>query len=141
MIEKFSDYESTQYLEEEGDFVFEVTDYELTDSASGEFQVAKFTVKCDDGILTLRHSLNPKARWSYNNLIRACLHLTKEQAKTFELDYAAIGQQLVGKKFIGTVEAQTYEKNIKKPLDDGTFEDAIEVRTGYKIIQYNEYSK
>lgn len=138
MIEKFSDFEGNNYLEQEGTFDFEVVNYELVDSSTSEFKVAKFDVKCDEGILTIRHSLNPKARWSYNNLIKCCLHLTKEQTKTYELDYETIGNQLVGTRFIGIVEAQTYEKNIKKPLDDGTFEDAVETKIGYKIVEYQE---
>lgn len=138
MIEKFSDFEGNNYLEQEGTFEFTVQNYELTDSAKGDFKVAKFDVKCEDGMMTIRHSLNPKARWSYNNLIKACLHMTKEQAKSFELDYETIGQQLVGKNFVGDVEAQTYEKSIKIPLDDGTFEDGVETKTGYKIVAYHE---
>jgi hypothetical protein len=91
----------------------------------------------DAGKTTLYHSLNPKARWSYNNLIKACLKLdTPEKIAAFELDYTTIGQTLVGTTFIGVVKKDTYLKDIKRPLDDGTFETAAEERTSYKITEY-----
>ena len=136
MKEKFADYEGSKFLDCEGEFEFEITDYELTDGKAAP--VAKFDCKSDEGTTTIRHSLSPKARWSYNNLIRACLKLTKEQAKTFELDYETIGKDLVGKKFIGVVEAEVYSKEVKVPLDDGTFETTMEDRTAYRITEYKE---
>ena len=136
MVEKFSDYEGTQYLNKEGEFEFEIMEYELKDSKKGE-PMAVFTAKCDEGQTTLYHSLNPKARWSYNNLIKCCLKLTAEKAKTFELDYETIGIQLVGKKFIGTVECDSYTKIVKKPNDDGTFTETEEVKDSYKVVSYS----
>ena len=35
MVEKFSDYESVGFLSKEGEFEFEITDYELKDSKNG----------------------------------------------------------------------------------------------------------
>lgn len=137
MIEKFSDYESAGFLNKDGEFEFEITNYELKDSSKGD-PMAVFEVKTtDDGSkATIYHSLNPKARWSYNNLIKACLKLTPEKIKTFELDYEVIGQDLVGKKFIGHVEKQSYEKAIKVLQEDGTYADSTEVRESYKIVSY-----
>jgi hypothetical protein len=136
MIEKFSDFESVGYLNKEGEFVFEVMEAELKDSSAGN-TMAVFTVKSDEGQTTLYHTLSPKARWSYNNLIKACLNLdTREKINSFECDYELIHNQLIGKKFIGVVKAETYTKEVKKPLDDGTFEEAIEEKTSYKIKEY-----
>lgn len=136
MIEKFSDYESAGYLSQEGEFEFEVKDYELKDSKAGN-AMAVFTVEAPEGQSTLYHSLSPKARWSYNRLIKACLKLdTKEKIEAFELDYETVGRQLVGKKFIGVVTCESYQKEIKKPLDDGTFETGYETRDSYKITEY-----
>lgn len=138
MIEKFSDYESAGFLSQEGEFEFEVMDYELKDSKSGT-SMAVFNVKSDAGQSTIYHSLNAKARWSYNNLIKACLKLnTKEKIEAFSCDYETIGHDLVGKKFIGTVKEETYQKQVKVPLDDGTFEDGVEEKISYKIIAYKE---
>ena len=138
MIEKFSDYESAGFLSQEGEFEFEVMDYELKDSKSGT-PMAVFNVKSDAGQSTIYHSLNAKARWSYNNLIKACLKLnTKEKIESFSCDYETIGHELVGKKFIGTVKEETYQKQVKVPLDDGTFEDGVEEKISYKIIAYKE---
>ena len=138
MVEKFSDYESAGYLAQTGTFVFEVKDYELKDSKSGT-PMAVFTVEAPEGQTTLYHSLNPKARWSYNNLIKACLKLnTKAKVDAIECDYEIIGNQLVGKKFKGTVERQPYEKEVKIPLDDGTFETCTEKKDCYKIVSYDE---
>ena len=138
MIEKFSDYEGAGFLSQEGEFEFEVMDYELKDSKSGT-PMAVFNVKSDAGQSTIYHSLNAKARWSYNNLIKACLKLnTKEKIEAFSCDYETIGQDLVGKKFLGTVEEQTYQKQVKVPLDDGTFEDGVEEKISYKIVSYKE---
>lgn len=138
MVEKFSDYESVGFLSKEGEFEFEITDYELKDSKNDNM-MAVFNVKSDEGQSTIYHSLNPKARWSYNNLIKACLKLnTKEKINSFSCDYETIGNELVGKKFIGVVEEQTYEKQVKIPLDDGTFEDGVEEKTSYKIVSYKE---
>lgn len=142
MIEKFSDYESAGFLDKEGTFEFEVTSYELKESAAGT-PMAVFGVKTTDtgAQTTLYHSLNPKARWSYNNLIKACLKLdTPEKIRKFECDYETIGQQLIGKKFIGTVEEQTYVKDVKVLKDDGTYEDGKEEKISYKIVAY-EISK
>lgn len=138
MIEKFSDYEGSGFLSQEGEFEFEVMDYELKDSKSGT-PMAVFNVKSDAGQSTIYHSLNAKARWSYNNLIKACLKLnTKEKIEAFSCDYETIGNELVGKKFLGTVEEQTYQKQVKVPLDDGTFEDGVEEKISYKIVSYKE---
>ena len=138
MIEKFSDYESAGFLSKEGEFEFEVIDYELKDSKNGT-PMAVFNVKSDEGQSTIYHSLNAKARWSYNNLIKACLKLnTKEKINAFSCDYETIGHDLVGKKFIGTVKEETYQKQIKIPLEDGTFEDGVEEKISYKIVSYKE---
>ena len=136
MKEKFADYESVGFLNETGEFVFEVKEYELTDSKAGD-PMAVFQVESDHGKTTLRHSLSAKARWSYNNLIKACLKLdTKEKINAFECDYETIGRDLVGKKFIGVVEHETYNKQIKIPNDDGTFSDGVEEKDSYKIKEY-----
>ncbi len=137
MVEKFSDYEGTQFIDKEGNFEFEIMDYELKESKNGN-PMAVFNVKSDAGSSTIYHSLNPKARWSYNNLIKACLKLdTDEKIKAFECDYEVIGQDLVGKKFIGIVECQQYEKEVKVPQDDGTFLTTTETKDSYKIIEYD----
>lgn len=137
MVEKFSDYEGTQYLDREGQFVFEITDAELKESKSGTPMVV-FTAKSEAGVTTLYHSLNPKARWSYNNLIKACLNLnTPEKRANFELDYETIHNQLVGKKFLGTVECESYEKEIKVQKEDGTFDSYVEDRESYKVTSYD----
>jgi hypothetical protein len=136
MVEKFSDYESVGFLNKTGEFEFEITEYELKDSKSGE-PMAVFTAKSDEGQTTLYHSLGQKARWSYNNLIKACLKLdTKEKINSFECDYQTIGKQLIGKKFIGVVEQEKYTKSIKVPQDDGTFIDGVEEKDSYKVKSY-----
>ena len=137
MVEKFSDYEGGQFLDRAGEFEFEITDAELKDSSVGNL-MAVLTCKSEAGTTTLYHTLNPKARWSYNNLIKACLHLdTREKIDAFECDYELVHQQLIGKKFIGLVECQSYQKEVKKPLDDGTFETAMETRESYKVTKYS----
>ena len=103
MIEKFSDFEGVGFLQEEGEFVFEIMDAELKDSKAGN-TMAVFTAKSDKGQTTLYHSINPKARWSYNNLIKACLKLdSREKIEAFSCDYELIHNDLVGKKFVGIV--------------------------------------
>lgn len=134
MIEKFNDFESAKYLDHEGDFIFTVKSAELKEGKSGPMVV--LSVSSDEGDTTLYHSLSPKARWSYNNLIAACLGLTKEQRKTYELDYEVIHNQLIGKQFIGHVSEDSYEKQVKIPLDDGTFDERTETKITYKITNY-----
>lgn len=136
MIEKFSDYESVKFLDQEGDFIFTVKSYELKNSAKGD-PMAVFEVESDAGKTTIYHTLNPKARWSYNNLISACLKLTPEKKKTFELDYETVGNQLVNTQFVGHVERDFYTKEIKVPQDDGTFIDGVEEKESYKIKSYS----
>ena len=135
MIEKFSDYDGTKYLSKEGEFEFEIVDAELKDSKKGTPMVV-LELKSDEGTTNVYHSLEPKARWSYNNLIRAALNLTNEQAKSFELDYETIHQQLIGKKIIGNVVADKYVKEVKKPNDDGTFTTTNEEKVSYKVVSY-----
>ena len=136
MIEKFSDYESVGFLSEAGEFEFEIKDYELKDSKAGD-PMAVFQVESDHGKTTLYHTLGSKARWSYNNLIKACLKLdTKEKIEAFECDYETIGRDLIGKKFIGVVEHETYTKQIKITKEDGTFADSTEEKDSYKIKEY-----
>ena len=136
MIEKFSDYESAGFLKEEGTFEFEVKEFELTDGKKGV--VAKFVVESPEaGKTTIRHSLALNARWSYNNLIKACLKLdTPEKIKAFECDYETIGRDLIGKHFIGEVKAESYTKTVKTPQEDGTFEEHTEDAISYKIVSY-----
>lgn len=137
MVEKFSDYEGTQYLNREGDFVFQITDAELKESKSGTPMVV-LTAKSEAGATTIYHSLNPKARWSYNSLIKACLKLdTPQKRAAFELDYETIHNQLIGKTFLGHVTVDTYEKEIKVQNEDGTFSTDTEVKETYKITSYD----
>ena len=133
MIEKFSDYE-TGYLATEGVFEFEVKSYELAEGIKAAQAV--FDVKCDEGITKVRHSLAPNARWSYNKFISACLNLTPEKKRTLEIDYEVIGNDLVGKKFIGVVSLEVYDKISKEPQDDGTFKETTEKKEAYKITEY-----
>ena len=96
-----------------------------------------FGVESDHGKTTLYHSLNTKARWSYNNLIKCCLKLdSKEKIEAFECDYQTIGRDLVGKEFVGVVEQDVYTKQTKVMNDDGTFSDGVEEKVSYKIKQY-----
>lgn len=134
MVEKFADYESVNYVEKEGTYEFEVTDYELKDGK--EFPCAVFEVKSDAGKSTVYCSLSPKARFNYNSFIAACLNLTPEQRKTFELDYEIIGQQLVGKHFLGEVVCESYDKEVKTMNDDGTMSTDIVKKDGYKIKKF-----
>lgn len=135
MIEKFSDYE-TGFLATEGTFTFEITDYELTEGK--EYPTAKFNVKSSAGTTTIWHSLSPKARWSYNKLIKCCLELnTAEKIENFECDYELVGHTLIGTKFKGRVERQYYDKTIKVQNDDGTFSEAVESRESFKIVEYD----
>lgn len=139
MVEKFSDYEGLQYINKEGTFEFEVMDYELKTSSTGN-PMAVFTAKSNEGSSTLYFALIPKARWKYNLFIKACLKLdTPEKVNAFECDYELIGHDLVGKKFMGVVECELYEKEVKLPSPDGdgTFINSIETKESYKI---NEYS-
>lgn len=139
MIEKFSDYESAGFLQEEGQFRFVVKSAELKESKSGGTMVVLECESPEAGKTTLYHSLNPNARWSYNNLIKACLHLnTPDKIKNFELDYETIHQQLIGKDFYGDVEAQTYQKENKVPDADGVFQTTYETKTSYKVVRYHE---
>lgn len=137
MVEKFMDYEGTQYISEEGTFVFTIENAELMDSKNGT-PMWKFDVKAPEGSSTIYHSLNPKARWSFNNLIKACMHLdTAEKREQFTLDYETIGRDLIGTTFLGTVEKQVYTKEVKILQDDGTFKDGFEEKESYKIVKYD----
>mgnify|MGYP006931957082 CR=1 FL=1 len=136
MIEKFADFEKSQYLDKEGTFTFTITNAELTATKKGD-QMWKFECDSDAGKTTLYHAILPTTKWSFNKLIAACLNLTPKQKQTFELDYETIGRQLIGKSFDGTVEQDTYEKEIKVPNDDGTFSTTTETKTSYKIKKYD----
>lgn len=135
MKEKFADFEGG-FLSKEGEFLFEITEAELTDSKNGN-PMWKFNARSDEGQTTLYHSINPKARWSLNGLIKACLKLdSKEKINNFMCDYETIGQELVGKQFIGVVECESYDKEIKKLQDDGTFKNDVETKDSYKVKEY-----
>lgn len=137
MIEKLSDYESAGWLQQAGQFEFEVKKAELKDSKNGTTMVVLECESSEAGKTTLYHSLTAAARWSYNNLIKACLNLTTpEKIRNFELDYEIIHQQLIGKHFIGDVEEQTYEKENKVPNADGVFETTYETKKSYKVVRY-----
>lgn len=132
MIEKFSDYEGGNFIDKEGEFNFEIKGAELMDSKSGNLMV-KFDLQAPEGSATVYHVLTPKARWTYNRLIGAALALTEEQKKSFELDYETIHNQLIGKHVLATVNAESYIKEIKVPLEDGTYQTSEEERVGYKV--------
>ena len=137
MVEKFSDYEGGGFLNQEGTFVFEIMNYELKDGPKGKMAV--FEAKSDAGTTTLYHSLNAKARYFYNNLIKACLKInTPDKVAAFECDYEVIGNQLIGKKFSGEVECETYNKEVKRPNEDGTFTNDVEIKESFKIKKYSE---
>lgn len=132
MVEKFRDYEGMQYINQEGDFTFEVTDAELGVSSTGN-QMVKFTVKAPEGTSTLYFSLSPKARWKYNRFIKACLNLSTERANELELDYETFHNNLIGYKFVGSV-VHDYYTQVKKVLaPDGRFVEEEVERDNYKI--------
>ena len=139
MIEKFSDYEGGQFLNQAGKFTFTVENAEIKESSKGDPMVV-LTVKAPEGTTTIYKSLVPKARWSYNQLIKACLKLnTPEKINAFECDYMTIHNDLIGTKFVGTVEEEdVYNKEVKTPLDDGTFQTEIVPTKSYKITKYDE---
>lgn len=132
MIEKFSDYEGGNFIDQEGTFNFEIKNAELTDSKSGNLMV-KIDLQAPEGSTTVYHVLTPKARWTYNRLISAALNLTDEQKKTFELDYETIHNELIGKHVLADVYAESYVKEVKKPLEDGTYQTTNEERVGFKV--------
>ena len=137
MKEHFSEYESVPFIEKEGIFKFTVKSAELKESSKGEPMVV-LEVESDEGKSILRHSLTAKARWSYNNLIKACLNLdTKKKIDDFECDYELIHLELIGKQFMGKVQRDQYTKVVKKPTEDGIFENVDEVRDSYKIVSYD----
>lgn len=139
MKEKFADFESVGYLGKEGTFVFEVKSYELSESKSGNTMAIFDVENKREGCTRLYFTLSPKARWNYNNFIKACLASeldTDEKISNFEWDYETDGRSLIGKKFKGVVVCEQYMKEVKKPLDDGTFETCEEVRDSYKIKEY-----
>lgn len=142
MVEKFSDYE-TGFLAQEGEFEFEITNAELTETKATKDPMWKFDCKCAAGRTTIYHTLGEKARWSFNNLIKACYNLvTPEDIQNFGphnggVDYMVIGQEMVGMKFMGTVTHDTYTKEVKVPQEDGTFRDDVEVKDSYKITKYS----
>ena len=138
MIEKFADFENSQYLDKEGVFTFTITNAELTTSSKGD-PMWKFNCKSDAGMTTLYHVILPTTKWSFNKLIAACLNLTPEQKKTFELDYETIGRRLIGKTFDGTVEMELFEKEVKgtTPNEDGTFPTTTETKKSYKVVKYD----
>lgn len=132
MKEKFADYEGSQFIEQEGEFVFTVDEAELTESKAGD-PMWVFTMKSEVGSGKCWHSLTKNARWTLNKLIAACLKLTPEQKATYELDYETIGNELIGKQFVATVKKDTYLKESKRPTPDGRFEDITEEKISYKI--------
>lgn len=137
MIEKLSDYESAGFLSQEGQFDFEIKKAELKDSKNGNTMVVFECESAEAGKTTLYHSLAPNARWSYNNLIKACLNLdTPEKIRNFELDYEIVHNQLIGKHFIGQVSKETYQKENKVPNADGIFETTYETKESYKVTKY-----
>lgn len=136
MIEKFSDYEGGQFLNQAGRFVFTVENAEIRESSKGDPMVV-LTVKAPEGTTTIYKSLVPKARWSYNNLIKACLRLdSPEKINAFSCDYMTIHNDLIGTSFVGTVIEDVYNKEVKTPLDDGTFQTEIVPTKSYKITTY-----
>lgn len=128
MVEKFDDYEGGQFLSKSGRFTFKIISAELKDSSKGD-PMWVFECKCKEGTTKIYHSLNPKARWTFNKLIKACMG----ENTPAELDYFSYGQTLVGKTFIADVIEDSYEKEVKKPNDDGTFTSSTEIKTSYKI--------
>lgn len=137
MIEKFTDYEKSQWIEEEGTFRFDVTDAELKESSTGNPMVV-FTVSSDKGQSVLYFSLTPAARWKYNSFIKACMKLdTREKIDSFRLDYETVHNDLIGKTFIGEVEKDFYTKVVKQPDENGLFVESVEEKVSYKIKKFS----
>lgn len=138
MIEKFSDFESAKYLDKAGTFVFTVKNYELKESKTGN-PMAVFTVEAAEGTSTLYFPIIDSCKWKYNMFIKACLYEklnTPEKVANFTLDYDTIGRELIGKKFVGTVDEDSYTKEIKVPNADGTFSTQEEIKVSYKVTAF-----
>ena len=61
---------------------------------------------------------------------------TPEKVANFTLDYDTIGRELIGKKFTGTVDEDSYTKEIKVPNADGTFSTQEEIKVSYKVTAF-----
>lgn len=129
MVEKFSDYEGTQFINQEGSFLFEVMDAELKQSKTGNPMIV-FNVKAQEGSSTLYFSLAPKARWKYNQFIKACMNPPEE------LDYETFHNQLVGCHFIGVVVHDYFTTTEKVPTPDGRFIEREVEKDSYKIERF-----
>lgn len=129
MVEKFSDYEGTQFINQEGSFLFEVMGAELKQSKSGNPMVV-FDVKAPEGSSTLYFSLSPKARWKYNQFIKACMTPPEE------LDYETFHNELIGCHFIGNVVHDYFVTTEKVPTPDGRFVEREVEKDSYKIESF-----
>ena len=130
MVEKFSDYEGTQYINEEGTFDFEVMSAELKQSSSGNPMIV-FDVKAPEGSSRLFFSLTPKARWKYNMFIKSCM------TPPPELDYETFHDQLIGCHFLGDVVHDYYTATTKVPTADGRFVEQEVEKDSYKIESFH----
>ena len=138
MIEKFSDFESAKYLDKAGTFTFTVKNYELKESKTGN-TMAVFTVEAIEGTTTLYFPIIDNCKWKYNLFIKACLYEklnTPEKVANFTLDYSTIGRELIGKKFVGVVDEDSYTKEVKVPNADGTFSTQEEIKVSYKVTAF-----
>lgn len=138
MKEKFSDFDGGNYLDQEGYFIFEIKSAELKDSAKGN-PMWVFDVQSPEGSSTLYHVIDVKSRWSFNNLIAACMQFTPEERSEYMCDYQTIGQELVGMKFKGNVVLEPYSTTTKVPDPEkpGLYIDKVVVKDSYKIKSYS----
>lgn len=138
MKEKFSNFDGEDFLKSEGEFQFTIKEAIKQSNSAGDGEIVKFVCVAPEGKTDLYKSLKPEARWSYNQLIRAALQISKEDWKDFEGDYDTIHTQLIGKTFNATVVASSYTKTRKVERPDGTFETKEEEKVSYKIADILE---
>ena len=124
MKEKFSDFESVGFISRAGEFEFTVKDYELKDSKAGS-PMAVFNVENKvEGSTTLYFPLSTKARWNYNNFIKAC--------RPTELDTEE-KRRIRNTTIHAIIFEQKYPRN-----DTGMFQIFERINTGGRTLKAQE---
>lgn len=118
MIYNWEDIKESSFIQQEGTYTFTIKDIdENTLSRSGE---PKHVYTCESengGLITLQLSLSVKALWKYKQFATACGINTKQG----QVDFDALPQVLIGKKFIGVVTKSEPQRTITGELSDKVY--------------------
>lgn len=125
MIKNWEDIKESSFLQQEGSFTFTVKSVDASQLSYEGNPKHVYTCETEDGAsINLQLSLSDKALWKYKQFANAC-GLDTSQG---QVDFDALPNVLLGKKFVGVVKKSEPQKTITGEVSDKVYYNITEMK-------------